>query len=76
MQSMKPYLIAYRHGGSEWNVSIMAESHSDARDRLSKLALGRVEGELVATVPGALGPFAVFATFLRNILRDPRQLWR
>lgn len=71
MQNMKPYLVAYRHEGSEWNVSIMAESFADARARLSKLALGRIEGELVATIPNAFGPFAALAVFLRNLLKRP-----
>ncbi|WCM28129.1 hypothetical protein NDN01_04165 [Sphingomonas sp. QA11] len=70
---MKPFLVAYQHGGSEWNVSIMAESFSDARDRLGKLALGRVEGELIATIPNGFGPFAALATFVQNVTRAVRR---
>lgn len=74
MQSeMKPFLVAYRHSGSEWNVSIMAESFADARVRLGKLALGRVEGELFATIPDAFGPFAALATFIQNVTRALRR---
>jgi len=62
----KPYLVSYRHNGSEWNAHIMAESFADARERLGKLALGRVEGVSVARIPGAFGIFGALAAFLRN----------
>lgn len=65
---MKRYLVSYRHEGSQWNVELPAESLEDARRRLSQLALGRVDGELIADIPGALGPLAALAAFARNLL--------
>jgi len=64
---MKKYLVSYRHQGGQWNVELPAESLDDARRRLGQLALGRVEGELIADIPGALGPLAALATFARNL---------
>jgi len=66
---MKRYLVSYRHQGVQWNVELPAEDLDDARRRLSQLALGRLEGEIIAAVPGSLGPLAAFAAFARNLLR-------
>lgn len=66
---IKPFLVSYRHDGQEWNVELMARNFADAKDRMAKLSLGRVEGVLVAKVPSALGPFAVLTAFLRNTLK-------
>jgi hypothetical protein len=68
---MKHYLVSYRHDDGEWNIDLPAESREDARQRLSKLAMGRVEGEIVATIPGALGPFAALAVTVRNLFARP-----
>jgi|KBSMisStaDraftv2_1062788.scaffolds.fasta_scaffold305940_2 hypothetical protein len=65
-EAFKPYLVSYRHDGSEWNAEIMATSFADARDRLGKLALGRVEGVSVAKVPAAFGIFGAVAIAVRN----------
>jgi hypothetical protein len=64
----KRYLVCYRHDGGDWNIEIPARSVDDARQRLSKLALGRLEGEIVAKIPSALSPFAAAAAFLRNAM--------
>jgi hypothetical protein len=64
---MKRYLVSYRHQGSQWNVELPAEDLEDARRRLSQLALGRLEGEIIADIPGALGPLAALAAFTRNL---------
>ena len=66
MQKMKKFLVAYRHDGGEWNIELPANSVEDARQRLSKLALGRLEGEIIAKVPGSIGPIAAFLAFARN----------
>lgn len=62
----RKYLVSYRYDGSEWNVEVPATSFDDARQRLAQLHFGRVEGELVANVPGAFGPFALLIAWVRN----------
>jgi hypothetical protein len=64
---MKRFLVSYRHEGGQWNLELPATDLEDARRRLSQLALGRLEGEIIATVPGAFGPFAALAAFARNL---------
>ncbi len=65
---MKRYLVSYRHQGGQWNVELPAEDLEDARRRLSQLALGRLEGEIIADIPGAFGPLAALLAFARNLL--------
>lgn len=64
---MKRFLVSYRHQGSQWNIELPAEDLDDARRRLSQLALGRLDGEIIATIPGAFGPLAALAAFARNL---------
>jgi ubiquinone biosynthesis protein COQ9 len=64
----KRYLVSYRHDGGQWNIELPATDIEDARSRLSQLALGRLEGEIIANIPGTLGPLAAFAAFARNLL--------
>lgn len=69
---MKRYLVSYRHDGGSWNIELPAESLEDARRRLSQLTFGRLDGEIVAKVPGALGPLAALAAAVRNSLAANR----
>jgi hypothetical protein len=64
---MKRFLVSYRHNGSQWNIELPATDLEDARRRLSQLTLGQLEGEIIADVPGALGPLAALAAFTRNL---------
>jgi hypothetical protein len=64
---MKRFLVSYRHDGGQWNVELPATDIDDARRRLSQLALGRLEGEIIADVPGAFGPLAATVAFVRNV---------
>jgi hypothetical protein len=64
---MKRFLVSYRHEGGQWNIELPATDLNDARRRLSQLTLGRVDGEIIATIPGALGPFAALAALARNV---------
>jgi hypothetical protein len=64
---MKRFLVSYRHEGGQWNIELPAEDFEDARRRLSQLALGRLDGEIIATVQGALGPLAAVAAFTKNL---------
>lgn len=63
---MKRYLVSYRHEGAQWNIELPATDFDDARRRVSQLALARLDGEIIATIPGALGPLAALAAFVRN----------
>ena len=63
----KRYLVSYRHDGSQWNIELPATDREDAHRRLSQLTLGRIEGEIIADIPGALGPLAALAAFTRNL---------
>lgn len=69
---LKRYLVAYRHDGGEWNIELPASSLEDARQRLGQLTFGRLEGEIVAKIPGAFGPFAALAATVRNMLSANR----
>jgi hypothetical protein len=68
----KRYLVSYRHDGGDWNIELPALNLEDARQRLGKLTFARVEGEIVAKVPGAFGPFAALAAAVRNMLSASR----
>lgn len=65
---MKKFLVSYRHEGGQWNIELPARDLEDARRRLSQLTLGQLDGEIIADIPGALGPFAALAAFTRNLL--------
>ena len=60
------YLVTYRHDGAEWCLKLKAASIQDARARLGKLALGRVDGELIATVPATAGWLVRAVVALQN----------
>jgi hypothetical protein len=62
------YLVAYRYEGKEWNLQIPARSFDDARQRIGQLALGRVEGVVIASVPAVFSPFVALAAFIQNAL--------
>ena len=65
---MKTFLVSYRYNDAEWNAHIMAEDFADAEARLRQMgAWGKVDGELMATVPASLGLFARLAVWLRNL---------
>lgn len=68
MPEFKRFLVSYRHDGAQWNIEIPATSYEDAEQRLSQLTFGRVDGEIVAKIPGAMGPIAMLATRIRNLI--------
>lgn len=68
MQKFKTYLVSYRHDGAQWNIELPATSLADAEQRLSQLHFGRVDGELIANIPGSMGPLAMLAARLRNLI--------
>lgn len=71
---MRTYLITYNHDGAEWLLEIKAKDAADAKARLARLPYGRVDGELVAKVPGSLGPIAMIITAIRNGLAQVMSL--
>ena len=64
----KNYMVSYRYDGAQWSIELPATSQQDAERRLSQLVFGRVDGELIATIPGKIGPIAILATRLRNLI--------
>jgi hypothetical protein len=70
MSEFKRFLVSYRHDGAQWNIEIPATSFEDAKQRLGLLHFGKVEGEVVATVPASLGPIAVLYAAVRNLFRN------
>lgn len=73
MSEYKNYLVSYRYDGGQWNIELPALSEADARNRLSQLCFGQVEGEVFARVPSAMGPLASIIVAARNLLRA---IWR
>ena len=68
MSEFKNYLVSYRLDGAQWNIELPATSFEDAERRLSQLTFGRVDGELIASMPNSLGPLAMLAAKVRNLL--------
>ena len=62
----KTFLVSYRHDGTEWMLELKARDRKDAEARLARLVFATLDGELVARVPAALGPFAALAVMIRN----------
>lgn len=62
----KTFLVTYRYDGAEWVIELKARDAEDAKARLAVLPFARLDGELITTVPAALGPFATFAVAVRN----------
>jgi hypothetical protein len=54
---MSEYLFEYRFAGSEWGITIHAESAAEAREKIKAVALARYKGEVAATihVPSPIG---------------------
>jgi len=67
--TLKTFLVSYRHDGSEWGLELKARDFQDARVRLARLPYATLDGELVARVPATLGPIAIIATAIRNSLK-------
>lgn len=68
MNEFKSYLVSYRLDGAQWNIELPATSFEDAERRLSQLTFGRVDGEIIAKIPGSMGPIAMLAARIRNLI--------
>lgn len=70
MTDAKDYIIDYPFQGARWGATIKAASFDEAKARIEAMgAFGRVQGELMATIPGALGPLAWLWVWLGNFFR-------
>jgi hypothetical protein len=67
MTNFKNYLVSYRYDGGQWNIEIPATSLEDARSRLSQLHFGQIDGEVIARIPGSMGPLAILIASVRNL---------
>ncbi len=60
------HLFSYRFNGRKYTIDIPATDENEAKERLKALAWAKYDGELVARVPVAVGPFARIAIAVRN----------
>jgi len=65
----KTFLLRYRFDGEEWGLEIKAKDFAEAEARLAQLPFAKIDGELIASVPLAVGPIATIAVYIRNGLR-------
>jgi hypothetical protein len=62
------YLFSYYHNNAWWSLVIPATSEDDARERINKLPLARLDGTLemeIPAVPG-IGHFVRIACWWKN----------
>lgn len=72
MSEYRTYVISYRFQGANWGTTIKATSADEAKSRIEQMgAFGTVDGELMASIPGPLGPIARLWVWLANALRRP-----
>jgi hypothetical protein len=64
----KTFLIRYRYDGAEWGFQLPARDFDDAKARLARLSFASIDGELMTTLPAAIGPLAALLTGVRNTL--------
>lgn len=57
MNAVREFLFNYRFGGSEWGITVFADSPAEAREKIKAVALARYEGEVAMTIrlPSWLG---------------------
>lgn len=70
--NFKEYVVHYRFQGADWGTTIKATSVDDARRRIEAMgAFGRIDGELMATIPdiAASGLVVRALVWLRNFWR-------
>ncbi|QEX25074.1 hypothetical protein FRZ61_50190 [Hypericibacter adhaerens] len=65
----RTFLIRYTYGGAEWGLELPARSLEDAKARLERLSYATIDGELVLTLPAAIGPLAAVIAKIRNALQ-------
>ena len=71
---LKRFICSYPYRGRTFDVYIDAEDFEDAEARRFALALGKIEGIWVATIPYEVGPMRTgwlvrLVVWLRNLLR-------
>ncbi len=60
------FVCEYEFKGSRWGVQFPAKDFTEAKERLRAMAIGEVCGIHMATIPVALGPFAILVCWIRN----------
>lgn len=70
MSDFKEYVVHYGYEGHQWGFVVKATSPEDAEARLKAIgAWGKVDGELVMTIPGGFGSgaFVRAVVWVRNL---------
>lgn len=62
----KTFLVRYRYDGAEWGFRLKARNIDDAKARLSMIAYGNIDGELIMSLPASSGPLATILATCRN----------
>lgn len=68
MQNLKVFLFSYNYEGAQYSLEIPANDAEEAKQRLSRMAFAKYDGELkhkIPTAPGA-GVSVRLITWLRN----------
>lgn len=55
----KTFCVSYRFAGGEWSFEIKARDWAEAEARLKAIGWARIDGEIVATLPGWLPAWSV-----------------
>lgn len=63
---MRTFLVRYRYEGAEYGLELKATDLADAQRRVSQLGFAKLDGELITTVPAALGLLAIAAAAIQN----------
>ena len=65
--TFKDYLVEYQFQGARWGATIKAASFDDAKARIQAMgAWGRIQGELMMTVPAGGGWFVRAFVWFKN----------
>ena len=67
-ETLKTFVVSYRHEGGEWSLLLKARDYDDAKARLGRLTWATIDGELMMTLPGYTGPLAMIIAATRNFL--------
>jgi len=68
------WLFSYNFEGKQWSMEVVARDHDEAKRRLDAAAAwGKLDGELIASVPLSRGGFLVpLVVWVRNLIRQAR----
>lgn len=70
--AFRTFTCSYSHDGARWTFQIKADDFADAERRFAAIkSWGRLDGELMMTIPAPAGFLARWAVALRNWLAKP-----